>query len=103
VSKCAVPDNSVTGPVSDPNDAHQNYFSVGATAGVGPGIGFSNADSANQIAQITDAWTLTVPVVSLFGVQASMGAKNGIWQFSIQPVFGLGAGFTHGKADWWSW
>jgi RHS repeat-associated protein len=100
-SHCFVPDSSFLGSPADPNDADKGYFSVSAVAGIGVGIGFSNADYASQLTSIPDYWSLAVPIprVPFLGVQVTWGEHNGIWNVTVSPTLGLWAGLTHGRSD----
>jgi hypothetical protein len=76
-----------------PTQTAKTVFSLGAYAGVGPNLNFTNAASSRQLAGPFTTVSINVGIgVANLGVQLSFG--GGIWQFSVTPPIvsaGIGA------------
>jgi RHS repeat-associated protein len=78
------------GFASDEFGGECDEFAVGAAAGLGSGLGVTNASNAEQLAGPFDTWSLNTPFGSLQFAHA-----DGIWNFTATA--GPGAGFSFSR------
>jgi hypothetical protein len=97
-----------------------NKFVLGGFAGLGPSVGFSNADWPTQLAEISDSWNFNIALgaaqvsVSVAGVghtyldpQGGPSNSDFIWAASgsFKLGWGFGLSFSHQTSDtpWLHW
>jgi RHS repeat-associated protein len=78
--------------VGAPTQSAKTVFSLGAYAGVGPNVNFTNGASSQQLKGPFTTVSINVGIgIANLGVQFSFG--GGIWQFSVTPpVVSVGIG-----------